>query len=100
MTEPEDRSTPPPSPPASPGQEPQKPAEVWLPPRLRDRLASSQEPEPKASPMGAILGIVTILIVIGGVWWLVATNKAKAAAATKAAAVAAAAQAAAEADSL
>jgi hypothetical protein len=71
-----------------------------LPPRLRDRLQASQEPEPKSSPIGAILGVVTLLLVVGAVWFLVAANKAKTAAAAKAAAAAAAAREAFTADSL
>lgn len=100
MNDEPDRPTPPQTPKPSDPPAPAPRSDVWLPPRLRDRLESASAPEPKASPLGPILGVVTLLIVGGLVWWMVQTNQAKAKAAAHAAQVAAAAAAAATADSL
>jgi SPOR domain len=75
--------------------EPSKPAdkpEVWLPPRLRDKLTDAAGGdddfiETKSSPVGLIITIVVALAAIGGVWWLIHSNSEKAkAVAAKAAA--------------
>src|SRR5690349_10116463 len=64
---------------ATPPTPPSPPKEVWLPPRLRDRLEQKQydEPDYKKSPVGMIVTIVVIIAVICGVVWLVMMNKAK-----------------------
>lgn len=97
MTTPDDRDTKPES--SKPAEKP----EVWLPPRLRDKLndASGGDDdfiETKSSPVGLIITIVVAVAAIGGVWWLIHSNAEKAKAA--AAKAAAEARAAAVADSL
>src|SRR5262249_42233105 len=78
------------------------PKEVWLPPRLRDRLEQKDydAPEYKSSPVGLIVFIVILVAAGCGVWALVAANKAKEAKAAAAAKAEAARVAKVEADSL
>jgi hypothetical protein len=68
-----------------PGAGPSKPPEspdVWLPPRLRERLeaAANEKPE-SSSPIGAIVMVAVLVLAIGGVWFLVHSNQVKAKAA-------------------
>jgi hypothetical protein len=97
VTTPDDRDTKPES--SKPAEKP----EVWLPPRLRDKLTDAAGGdddfiETKSSPVGLIITIVVAVAAIGGVWWLIHSNAEKAKAA--AAKAAAEARAAAVADSL
>jgi flagellar biogenesis protein FliO len=93
MNEPGDR----PSPPES--KEPSKSQDAHLPPRVREALEKAEAAPAKRSPVGAIVGIVAVVLIAVGVWWLVQFNQAKARAAVRAV-EAAAARAVAVADSI
>lgn len=87
MTPPDDRETRPES------SQPSDTGDVWLPPRLRDKLTSSNVPDDddfvfkKSSPVGLIVTLVVAVAAIVGVGWLIHSHQVKTrAAAAKAAA--------------
>jgi hypothetical protein len=98
VTTPDDRET-------KPGSTGSPEKQVWLPPRLRDKLDTSGGGgsdddfdflKKKSSPIGMIIGIVIAVVAVGGIAMLVVNSreKAKVEAAKEAAAAAAAHQAA------
>ncbi len=97
MSTPDDHESKP-GPPATPPA-----AGAWLPPRLRDKIDTSEGGDPdwmkkNSSPVGMIVFVIVAIVAVAGVWSLIHSNQVKAQA--EAARVAAAARAAVVADSL
>lgn len=97
MSTPDDRESrpKPPAPPPSSG--------AWLPPRLRDKIETSEGGDPdwmkkNSSPVGMIVFAIVAIVAVAGVWSLIHSNQEKAK--TEAARAVAAARAVVVADSL